>query len=82
MNPPRKKNIIGERLAKARKSANLTQLDLSRKVSALTPIDRAGIAKIESGLRCVYDYELVAIAKVLGVDVQWLLTGQTYRRQR
>jgi transcriptional regulator with XRE-family HTH domain len=71
----REKNIIGTRLAQARKSANLTQLDLSRKVSVFTPIDRAGIAKIEVGLRCVYDYELLAFSKVLGVDVQWLLTG-------
>ena len=79
MAPPRNKNIIGSRLAKARKSKGLTQLDLSRKVSAYTPIDRAGIAKIEVGLRCVYDYELVAIAKVLGVGVQWLLTGRKSR---
>ena len=50
------KNIIGTRLSEARKSKELTQLDLSRKVSALTPIDRSGIAKIETGLRCVYDY--------------------------
>lgn len=81
MNPPRKKNIVGTRLAKARKSANLTQLDLSRKVSALgVRIDRAGIAKIEVGLRCVYDYELIAIARVLGVDVQWLLAGRKGRK--
>lgn len=75
MNPPRNKNLIGTRLAKARKSASLTQLDLSCKVSAFTPIDRSGVAKIENGLRCVYDYELVAIARVLGVEVGWLLRG-------
>ena len=72
----RNKNIIGTRLAKARKSKGLTQLELSRKVSAFTPIDRAGIAKIENGLRCVYDYELVALSRVLGVEIGWLLTGR------
>ena len=80
MNSPRQKNIVGIRLAKARKAGNLTQLDLSRKVSASgVSIDRAGIAKIEVGLRCVYDYELVAIAKVLAVDPWWLLTGRKGR---
>ena len=80
MNPPRKKNIIGTRLTKARKTKGLTQLDLSRKVSAFTPIDRAGIAKIENGLRSVYDYELLALSKVLGVEVGWLLTGRKSRK--
>jgi len=76
MAPPRKKNIVGERLAKARKTKGLTQLDLSRKMTASgVKIDRAGIAKVEVGLRCVYDYELFALSKVLGVGVQWLLTG-------
>ena len=64
-------------MAKTRKSANLTQLDLSRKLTASgVSIDRAGIAKIEVGLRCVYDFELLALSKVLGVEVGWLLTGR------
>jgi len=79
MAPPRKKNLIGTRLAKTRKIKGLTQLDLSRKVSAFTPIDRAGIAKIEVGLRCVYDYELLALSKVLAVEPWWLLTGRKSR---
>jgi len=79
MTSDRSKNLIGSRLAKARKAGGLTQHDLSRKVSAFTPIDRSGIAKIETGLRCVYDYELVAIAKVLAVEVGWLLTGRKSR---
>lgn len=81
MIPPRKKNIIGSRLAKARKSKGLTQLDLSRKLTASgVRIDRAGVAKIENGLRCVYDYELLALSKVLAVEVQWLLTGRKGRK--
>jgi hypothetical protein len=38
-----------------------------------TPIDRASISKIETGTRFVLDYEIVALAKVLGVSVGWLL---------
>lgn len=47
MVPPRKKNIIGSRLTKARKSEGLTQLDLSRKLTASgISIDRAGITAV------------------------------------
>jgi hypothetical protein len=36
-------------------------------------IDRAAVAKIENGHRYVLDYELRALAEVLGADVNWLL---------
>ncbi len=73
--PPRK-NIIGARVAEARKSRRppLTQDALSGKVARSgIQLDRAAIAKIENGLRNVLDYELKALAGVLGVDVGWLL---------
>ena len=69
-------NLIGERMKQAR-SANdppITQQELSKKLGNLgVPIDRAGIAKIETGIRGALDYEVVAIAKALGVKVAWLL---------
>jgi hypothetical protein len=39
-------------------------------------LDRAAIAKIENDLRGVLDYELRALAKALGVRVDWLLGGE------
>ena len=36
-------------------------------------LDRAAIAKIETNRRGVLDYELKAIAEVLGVEIDWLL---------
>lgn len=69
-------NLIGERVKVARAAAEppLTQEKLSLKVSKLgVSIDRAGIAKIEVGIRGVLDFELVALAKALGVKVSWLL---------
>ena len=69
-------NLIGERVKKARAAAKppLTQGELSKKLSKLgVTIDRAGIAKIETGIRGVLDFELVALAKVLDVAVTWLL---------
>jgi hypothetical protein len=69
-------NLIGERVKQARSAANppLTQIGLSKKLSKLgVNIDRAGIAKVESGIRGVLDFELVALAKALSVMVTWLL---------
>jgi transcriptional regulator with XRE-family HTH domain len=67
-------NLVGERVKEARGKAQLTQHELSRKlVKRGVSIDRAGVAKIETGIRGVLDFELVALAKVLGVKVTWLL---------
>lgn len=69
-------NLIGARVKKARAAASppLTQDQLSKRLSKLgVSIDRAGIAKIETGIRGVLDIELVAISKALSVTVLWLL---------
>lgn len=39
-------------------------------------LDRVAITKIESGQRCVFDFELPVLAEVLKVDVRWLLGVQ------
>jgi HTH-type transcriptional regulator, cell division transcriptional repressor len=70
------KNIVGPRIRDARKAyqGGLTQDLLSGRLAALkVSIDRAGIAKIELGIRHVYDFELAALARALKVDVKWLL---------
>jgi hypothetical protein len=70
------KNIVGLRVKEARQKHKppLTQDELSGRLSALgVSIDRAGISKIEVGLRSVLDFEVKAFAKVLGVSVAWLL---------
>lgn len=73
---PRRKNIIGRRVAKARQGCSpaLTQDALSGRLARLgIQLDRAAIAKIENNHRHVLDYELKALADVLGVEVNWLL---------
>ncbi len=70
------KNIVGSRIRQARENlpGRMTQDQLSGKLAGLKiQIDRAAVAKIELGIRHVYDYELVAIATALKVDVRWLL---------
>ncbi|MGA2557274.1 MAG: helix-turn-helix transcriptional regulator [Verrucomicrobiota bacterium] len=67
-------NIVGNRVKEARGKAQLTQDELSQKLAKLgVSIDRAGIAKIETGIRGVLDFELIALAKALGVKTVWLL---------
>lgn len=73
---PRRRNIIGRRLAEARLGCKppLTQDALSGKLARLgIQLDRAAIAKIEGNYRHVLDYELKALADVLGVEVNWFL---------
>ena len=73
---PAGKNIAGRRVAEARQGCNppLTLDALSGRLARLgIQLDRAAVAKIENNHRHVLDYELKAIADVLGVDVNWLL---------
>ena len=76
---PKRMNIVGGRVkeARLRRKPPLTQDELSGQLAKLgVPIDRAGISKIEIGARCVLDYEVKALAKVLGVTAEWLLGGK------
>ena len=75
-----RKNIIGKRVAEARRDCKpaLTQDALSGRLARVgIQLDRAAIAKIENNHRRVLDYELKALGEVLGVDVDWLLEGET-----
>jgi hypothetical protein len=70
------RNIIGERVKEARQqfSPPLTQDQLSgRLAKEEVQIDRVALAKIETGLRCAFDFEVKALASVLKVDANWLL---------
>ena len=70
------RNIIGERLKEARLNfkPSLTQDQLSGRLAGEgIQLDRVAIAKIETGLRCAFDFEVRAFALILKVDVRWLL---------
>ena len=72
------RNRIGPRVKEARmaQAIRLSQSSFARilQIGGLK-IDRSAIAKIETGRRPVTDFELVAIAEALGVQVTWLLEG-------
>lgn len=69
-----KKNICGERVHEARCRLRMTQSDLAAQLQVNgINIERDSISRIEIGTRFVADYELRALAKVLKVNVDWLL---------
>ena len=70
------KNIIGDKIRLSR----LTRKPILKHVDMIAKLDLLGLhfsettlSKIESGDRHVKDYELVAIADVLEVNILWLL---------
>jgi hypothetical protein len=70
------RNIVGERVKEARQfhSPPLTQDQLAGKLAAKgIQLDRVGIAKIETGIRCTFDFEVRGLAAALRVDANWLL---------
>ncbi len=69
-----KKNICGDRIREARVVQRMSQRELAAKmqVEGIT-IERDSISRVEIGTRFVADYELKVFAKVLNVDVVWLL---------
>ena len=69
----RRKNIIGLNIRQARKDAGMTQMELAGQLQLLgIRIDRATIAKIELGIRPLSDIEIIAISKVLTINVNEL----------
>lgn len=70
-------NISGERIREARKKLGISQYILAAKLQ-LEGLDlgKNCVSDIEVGRRKVKDYELVAIAKVLNVTIEWLLSGE------
>ena len=76
-----KRNICGDRIREARLRARLSQSDLCRRLQlAGVIVERDVISRIENGGRFVADFEVVVIADVLEVSVDWLLGKRIGRR--
>lgn len=70
------RNISGLRLREARLACDppVTQEQLSARLAELgLVLDRVTIAKIETGQRCVFDYELKNFVLVFGKPSEWFL---------
>ncbi len=73
------KNVVGARVRLARLKFNppVSQDDLSSRLERQgIQMTQTAISKLESGNRAVLDYEVIALAKVLRVSVEWLLQGR------
>ena len=69
-----KKNLSGDKIREARLKQRLSQSDLAAKVQIAGVTLESDInSPIEIGTRFVTDYELKIFAKVLHVNVEWLL---------
>ena len=66
-------NLCGNRVKEARARLKINQADLAARlqVAGIT-MERDSVSRIEIGTRFVTDYELVVLAKVLGVSMEWL----------
>ena len=64
-------NAMGDKIAAARKRANMTQEELAHKLS----VSRQSVSKWESGLAYPETEKLVRLCEVLGINADWLLRG-------
>jgi transcriptional regulator with XRE-family HTH domain len=63
-------NVIGAQVRRLRNQRDFTQEQLAARLQVLgLEISRAGLSKIEAGLRCVADAELPFIAEALNVGI-------------
>lgn len=70
-----RKNISGNRIREARLKKRLSQADFAAKLQiAGITMERDSVSRIEIGTRFVADYELMIIAEILDVTVDWLLS--------
>ena len=68
------RNMVGSRIEKFRKDNGIKQKDLLAQLQVNgIDMNASGLSKLEGQIRSVNDYELLALSKILGVSVNWLL---------
>ena len=76
----RGRNIVGPQVRKMRMAQDWSQGQLAIRLQlAGLDVSRSGVAKIESRLACVEDYELFYLAKVFGVGFASLFPKIDYQ---
>lgn len=77
-----RRNVSGERVRQMRTKKRMTQADLAARVQTTGVIlEQDAISRIESGSRMVQDYELRALAEVLGVTSDWLMDEEKVKQK-
>ena len=68
------RNLIGARVELARKNQGMKQKELLAQLQVSgVDMNSSGLSKLEGQVRHVTDFELVALADILSVSVNWLL---------
>lgn len=68
------RNIAGGRVEMRRKAIGMKQKDLLTQLQVRgVDLNASGLSKLEGQIRSISDYELVALADVLGVSINWLV---------
>ena len=68
------RNMVGAKIEAKRKELGMKQIDLLTQLKIKgVELTASGLSKLEGQIRSVNDYELVAIADVLGVSINWLV---------
>lgn len=68
-----KRNVSGERVRQKRIERKITQAELAARGQCEgVTLEQDAISRIELGQRMVQDYELRALAEVLGASMDWL----------
>lgn len=72
------RNCIGPQVRTLRKKKELTQDQLAARLqlAGLHSVDRVTVAKIESQIRSVFDFELPVLAEALGVPSEELFPSR------
>ena len=73
--PPGCKNIIGTKVVALRRERGIKQKDFLAQLQVLgMDVSATSLSRLEGQHRLVPDYEVVLIARALGVDVGFLLS--------
>ena len=73
-NPIGSRNIVGAKVARLRKEKKIKQKDMVAMLqSEGMDISETTMSRLEGQTRLVQDFEIPILAKVLGVNVEWLL---------
>lgn len=68
------RNLIGARVEQARKELGMKQKELLAQLQVNgVDMNASALSKLEGQVRSVNDFEIVALANILNVSVDWLL---------
>ena len=70
------KEQFGKRIKMARLRKNMRQIDVAMALEEFDiDVNQSTLGKIERGERNMYVYELVALAEILDISVEWVIKG-------